>query len=67
MTRISLALQMVRDFAGAARKDEGQGVVEYTLIVGTVSVVLVAAFITTGIGAAITGLAGSISVALGGA
>jgi Flp pilus assembly pilin Flp len=55
---------MIRDYTGAVRKDEGQGVVEYSLIVGTVSVVLIAAFITLGLEGAVTDLATDITTAL---
>lgn len=46
--------------------DEGQGMVEYTLIIGTISLVIVAAFLTTGISSAIGTLAGNIATAIGG-
>ena len=47
-------------------REEGQGMVEYTLVVGTISIVIVAAFLTGGIEAAITGLSTTIASALGG-
>ena len=41
--------------------------VEYTLIVGTISLVIIAAFLTGGIESAINGLSGDIASDLGGA
>ena len=63
---MTAAIRMIRDFASAAgrSRDDGQGMVEYSLIVGTISIVLVAAFIVTGIGAAVGGLAGDITTAI---
>lgn len=45
--------------------EEGQGMVEYTLIIGTISLVIVAAFLTTGISGAISGLAATIASRIG--
>lgn len=63
---MTAAIRMMRDYldAGFAGRDEGQGMVEYTLILGTISIVIVAAFLTTGITAAIGGLAGDIGTAI---
>ena len=47
-------------------RELGQGMVEYTLIVGTISLVIVAAFLTTGIGTAIGNLAGQVACEIGG-
>ena len=61
-------LKMVRDYAryyGA--REEGQGMVEYTLIVGTFSLVIIAAVLTGGIESAINGLSGDIASDLSGA
>ena len=41
--------------------DEGQGMVEYVLIIGTISLVIVFAFLTTGITSSIAGLTSSIA------
>lgn len=46
--------------------EEGQGMVEYSLVVGLISVVLVAAFATLDIENAITGLSNTITTSLGG-
>jgi Flp pilus assembly pilin Flp len=46
--------------------DEGQGMVEYVLIIGTISIVIVGAFLLTGINAAIGTLAGNIATSIGG-
>lgn len=53
----------LREYTG---REDGQGMVEYTLIVGTISLVIVAAFLTGGIQSAITGLSGDITTKLGG-
>ncbi len=45
-------------------REEGQGMVEYTLIVSTISLVIVAAFLTGGITGAITGLSTQITTLL---
>ena len=60
---LSAAIRMARDYTTAflGREDEGQGMVEYTLIIGTISIVIVAAFLTTGIKGAIETLAGNIA------
>lgn len=58
--------KMLRDLQANAPREEGQGMVEYTLIVGTISLVIVAAFLTGGIQAAITGLSTEIATLLGG-
>ncbi|MGE3960063.1 MAG: Flp family type IVb pilin [Dehalococcoidia bacterium] len=61
-------LKMVRDYARAySGREEGQGMVEYTLIVGTISLVIIAAFLTGGIEAAINGLSNDIATDLGAA
>ncbi len=59
-------LKMVREYARAySGREEGQGMVEYTLIVGTISLVIIAAFLTGGIEAAINGLSNNIASDLG--
>ncbi len=59
---------MLRGYLGSLLdgRDEGQGMVEYTLIIGTISLVIVAAFLTTGISGAIGTLASNIATAIGG-
>ena len=47
-------------------REEGQGMVEYTLIVGTISIVIVGAFLLTGITEAIGDLATRIGTLIGG-
>jgi Flp pilus assembly pilin Flp len=44
--------------------EEGQGMVEYVLIIGTISLVIVFAFLATDIGGAITGLASKVTDAI---
>jgi len=64
---MSSAIQMLRDYAMKyTGREEGQGMVEYSLIVGTISLVIVAAFLTGGIQTAITGLSSTITTRLGG-
>ncbi len=46
-------------------RELGQGMVEYTLIVGTISLVIVAAFLTTGIGTSIGNLASHVACDIG--
>ena len=50
---------------GAAR-DEGQGVIEYTLVVGVISMALYVAFQTTGIVGQIQTVVGNIVTTMGG-
>ncbi len=58
-------LNKARAFLAEKRdREEGQGMVEYTLIIGTISLVIVAAFLTTGIEGAISGLATDIATAI---
>lgn len=58
-------LRSVRDIVrGLPTREEGQGMVEYVLIIGTISLVIVAAFLTTGISGAISGLANEIATAI---
>ena len=55
-------LNMARAFLAEKRGgEEGQGMVEYTLIIGTISLVIVAAFLTLDIEGAISNLAGGIA------
>jgi Flp pilus assembly pilin Flp len=63
---MTAAIRMMRDYLDArlGGREEGQGMVEYTLILGTISIVIVAAFLTTGITAAIGGLATDIGTAI---
>lgn len=55
---IAMTRAYMADWLGA---EEGQGMVEYVLIIGTISLVIVFAFLTTGIGSAIAGLAAKIT------
>ena len=55
---IAMTRAYMADFLGT---EEGQGMVEYVLIIGTISLVIVFAFLTTGIGSAITSLAQKIT------
>ncbi|MEX1023072.1 MAG: hypothetical protein WD058_07975, partial [Dehalococcoidia bacterium] len=58
-------IQMIRAAVGARLgREEGQGMVEYSLIVGTISIIIVAAFLTGGITGAITGLSSDITALL---
>jgi Flp pilus assembly pilin Flp len=61
-------IAMARAYLGGLVGDRelGQGMVEYTLIVGTISLVIVAAFLTTGIGDSIGDLAGQVACEIGG-
>ena len=43
------------------QREEGQGMVEYTLIIGVISLVVVFAFLTTGIEGAVGDLASTIA------
>ncbi len=54
-------LNKVRAFLTEREREEGQGMVEYTLIIGTISLVIVAAFLTTGIEDSIGDLASTIA------
>ena len=54
-------LNKVRAFLAKHEREEGQGMVEYTLIIGTISLVIVAAFLTTGIETSIGELASNIA------
>lgn len=51
----------IQAFFAAHPREEGQGMVEYTLIIGTISLVIVAAFLTTGIESSIGDLASNIA------
>ena len=55
---IAMTRAYMTEFLGA---EEGQGMVEYVLIIGTISLVIVFAFLTTGIASAITGLAAKVT------
>jgi Flp pilus assembly pilin Flp len=62
---IAMTRAYLTDWLGAdLDREEGQGMVEYTLIIGTISLVIVAAFLTTGISSAIGNLAASIATAI---
>ena len=56
--------RMLKDYVAArfirVSDDEGQGMVEYALIIGVISIILIAAFLTTGIEGAVSGLATTI-------
>ena len=54
----------IRAFFAQHEREEGQGMVEYTLIIGTISLVIVAAFLTTGIESSIGDLASSIATSI---
>ena len=54
-------LNQIRAFLADREREEGQGMVEYTLIIGTISLVIVAAFLTTGIESSISDLASTIA------
>ena len=62
MLNYLIALQYV--LRSRLEEEEGQGMVEYALIVGGISLVLVTAFITTGVGAAVTDLSTTIAAAI---
>ena len=47
-------------------RDEGQGVIEYTLVVGVISMALFVAFQTTGIVGEIGNVVGAIVTTMGG-
>lgn len=65
---MSAFIQMVRNYAQAyGANEEGQGMVEYSLIVGTISLVIIFAFLTGGIQGAITGLSETVTEAINGA
>ncbi len=51
----------IHAFFAQHEREEGQGMVEYTLIIGTISLVIVAAFLTTGIESSISSLASTIA------
>lgn len=61
-------IAMARAYLGGwvGDRELGQGMVEYTLIVGTISLVIVAAFLTTGIGTSITTLASEVACSISG-
>ncbi len=61
---VSMARAFLANWLGD--RELGQGMVEYTLIVGTISLVIVAAFLTTGIGTSITSLASEVACEIGG-
>ena len=61
---VSMARAFLANWLGD--RELGQGMVEYTLIVGTISLVIVAAFLTTGIGTSITNLASEVACEIGG-
>lgn len=44
--------------------EDGQGMVEYVMIIGTISLIVVAAFLTGGIENAITGLSSKVASAI---
>ena len=55
---MSLAITMLKAYAAAhvpaLRDEEGQGMVEYTMIIGAISIVIVGLFMATNLGTAIT-------------
>lgn len=62
---MSAFIQMVRNYAQAySANEDGQGMVEYSLIVGTISLVIIFAFLTGGIETAIEGLSSTIGTAI---
>ena len=61
---VSMARAFLANWLGD--RELGQGMVEYTLIVGTVSLVIVAAFLTTGIGTSIATVAEGVACQVGG-
>ncbi len=65
VTEMIAFLNMARAYIAEKRdREEGQGIVEYTLIIGTISLVIVAAFLTTDIEGAIENLASGIATAI---
>ncbi len=59
-------LRSFRDLVrGLSAREEGQGMVEYVLIIGTVSLVIVAAFLFADIGGSIEGLSTEIVTRIG--
>ncbi len=60
--------RMLKDYLaakfGRTSDDEGQGMVEYALIIGVISIILIAAFLTTGIAAQVAALATTIVAGL---
>jgi Flp pilus assembly pilin Flp len=59
-------MNKLQSFVAAHPREEGQGMVEYTLIIGTISLVIVAAFLTTGIEQSIKDLASHIATSISG-
>ena len=63
------ALRMMKHYVEAQLgatlgSEDGQGMVEYGLIIGVISIILIAAFLTTGVAGAVTNLANEIIVGL---
>ncbi len=66
---MSFVLPMIVAFRGyieslLSDREEGQGMVEYVLIIGAISVALVVAFNTGGVSTAITALSGGVASAI---
>lgn len=58
-------LNLIQALMARLHREEGQTVVEYGLVIGGVSLVLIAAFIAAGLDTAITDLVGDIKTAMG--
>jgi len=62
---VNLLLNLIQALMARLHREEGQTVVEYGLVIGGVSLVLIAAFIAAGLDTAITDLVGDIKTAMG--
>ena len=62
---MNLLLNLIQALMARLHREEGQTVVEYGLVIGGVSLVLIAAFIAAGLDTAITDLVGDIKTAMG--
>jgi Flp pilus assembly pilin Flp len=62
---VNLLLNLIQALVARVKREEGQTVVEYALVLGGVSLVLLAALVASGLDAEFTDLVANIAEAMG--
>jgi Flp pilus assembly pilin Flp len=61
---VNLLLNLIQGLVARVKREEGQTIVEYGLVIGSISLVLIVLFVTTGLTGAFAALVTAISNAL---
>ena len=64
LSMLGYARDYIKAALGVVSDEEGQGMIEYALVIGVISLVLIFAFITLDLKTSITGLTSKVSTAI---